>query len=182
MKKFILSVLEIVEMALVAVVSVVLIRNFLIQPFLVSGQSMVPNFYHGDYLLIDELTYRFRSPARGEVAVFRSPSNEATYFIKRVIGLPGERVEVKNGQVLITNASHPNGFIVREEYLPAGLTTSGSSDYTLGDGEYFVLGDNRSYSYDSRSWGPLKKSEMVGLVRLRLWPLSGFRAFAAPQY
>lgn len=170
-------------MALIAVVSVFIVRTFLVQPFLVSGDSMSPNFSNGDYLLVDELTYHFRDPARGEVVVFRYPGGDSsTYFIKRVIGLPGEDVRIAGGKVYIVNKESPNGFQIDESYLPIKTITSGDATYKLGPGQYFVLGDNRSYSFDSRSWGLLGGKEIVGIARLRLWPLDSFRAFAAPQY
>lgn len=182
MRRFIFGVFEVLEVALIAIGAVILIRNFLIQPFLVSGTSMAPNFHDGDYLLVDELVYRFREPVRGEVAVFRYPNSEErrTFFIKRIIGLPGERVLVKNNTVTVFSGD--NGVMLTEEYLASGLLTSGNSDVTLKESEFFVLGDNRSFSFDSRQWGPLPRSNMVGLVRLRLWPLGSIRAFAAPSY
>lgn len=182
MRQFFASVLEVVEVAVVAVGAVFLIRHFLIQPFLVSGASMSPNFQNGDYLLIDELTYRFRSPERGEVIVFRYPKDPATYFIKRIIGLPGERVEIKDNRITIFNKDNPGGFVLAEAYLPSTFVTNGNEEVALGSGEYMMLGDNRSFSYDSRNWGPMPAQDIVGLVRLRLWPLSDLTAFAAPQY
>ncbi len=182
MRQIFVSILEVLEVAAVAIGAVFLIRHFLVQPFLVSGASMVPNFQNGDYLLIDELTYHFRAPERGEVLVFRYPKDPSTYFIKRIIGLPGEKVQVKEGKITVTNKDNPQGFVLDESYLPKSFVTSGNEEVTLGAQEYMMFGDNRSYSYDSRSWGPLPASDIVGLVRLRLWPLPDFRAFAAPQY
>lgn len=182
MRKFFASFLEILEVAVVAVGAVFLIRSFLVQPFLVSGSSMIPNFSNGDYLLIDEVAYRFRQPERGEVAVFRYPNSPSTYFIKRIVGLPGEGVEIKDGKVLVFNEARPSGFTLDEAYLPKSVYTTGSEKFHLKSDEYLMLGDNRSYSFDSRSWGPLKTKDIVGLVRLRLWPVTDFSAFAAPQY
>ena len=186
MRQFLVSVLEVVEVALVAVGAVFLIRTFLVQPFLVSGASMVPSFSNGDYLLVDELSYRFRGANRGEVVVFRYPKDESTYFIKRVIGVPGDQVEIKDGKVWIVNAERPQGFFLPERYLPDTTATTvrpgGQLGFTVHEGEYLVLGDNRSYSFDSRDWGVLAEKEVVGLVRLRLWPMRGFMVFAAPQY
>lgn len=182
MRKFISSVLEVVEIAAIAIAAVFLIRSFLVQPFLVSGASMSPNFEDGNYLLVDELTYRVREPARGEVAVFHYPNDESTYFIKRIVGLPGERVIIRDGKVFIITPLRPEGRELPETYLPDGVTTAGVYDAKLGEDEYFLLGDNRSYSFDSRSWGPLKKDEIVGVARLRLWPLKNITLFAAPQY
>lgn len=181
MKSFLYSFWETIEVGLIAVIAVLVIRSFLVQPFLVSGASMEPNFSSGDYLLIDELTYHFRQPERGEVIVFHYPGNEATYYIKRIIGLPGERLLFKDGKVIVFNKDYPGGFNLDESYLPPELLTSGN-DVTLTNNQYFVMGDNRSFSFDSRSWGPLDKSKVVGLVRLRLWPLNKVLAIERPNY
>jgi len=159
-----------------------LIRSFLVQPFLVSGQSMSPNFSNGDYLLIDELTYHFRLPERGEVVVFRYPNDKSTYFIKRLIGLPGERIETKDDKITIFNDANPDGFVLTESYLPKSVYTTGNQEFKLKANEYLTLGDNRSYSFDSRSWGLLPQEDIIGLVRVRLWPVTELKAFAAPQY
>ena len=183
MRQFFASVLEVAEVALVAILAVFLIRTFFVQPFLVSGSSMSPNFENGDYLLIDELTYRFRTPERGEAIVFRYPKDESTYFIKRIIGLPHERVVLKDNVITIFNEQNPEGFVLEEkESLPAAYVTSGNEDVTIGPAEDLTFGDNRSASFDSRSWGTLPRKDIIGLVRLRLWPVMEFRAFAAPQY
>lgn len=182
MRSFFSSVLEVLEVALIAIVSVFLIRTFLVQPFLVSGASMEPNFSDGDYLLVDEITYKFREPERGEVVVFKYPNNETTFFIKRVIGLPGERVVIEGGEVKVFNDENLDGLELKEYYLQPGLETSGKVDVTLKEGEYFVLGDNRSASFDSRSWGILNIKEVIGLARVRLWPIGSLTTFAAPNY
>jgi len=182
MKSILYSIWETFEIVLVAVITVVIIRNFLIQPFLVSGASMEPNFSSGDYLLIDEISYRFREPQRGEVVVFHYPGDESTYYIKRIIGLPGEQLAINDGKIIIFNKEYPKGFSVEEKYLPLGLQTSGKKEIVLKDSEYFVLGDNRNYSFDSRSWGNLQKAEIVGLVRLRLWPFNKVVAVEKPAY
>lgn len=176
MRIFLLAIWEVLEVVLVAVITVFLIRSFLIQPFLVSGASMEPNFGSGNYLLIDELTYRFREPQRGEVIVFRYPENPSTYYIKRIIGLPGEKVEIQKGAVKIIEAGGGE-FVLREDYLPPGIVTSGNKSVALGPVEYYMLGDNRNYSFDSRSWGPMDKKYIVGIARLRLFPVSQVQAF-----
>ena len=193
MRKFLASFLEVLEIALVAVGAVFIVRTFFVQPFLVSGSSMVPNFQNGNYVLVDELTYRLRSPERGDVVVFHDPQDWSTYFIKRVIGLPGETVKIANNTVTVFNAQDPNGLVLDESYLPigtpvaandcAGGQSSGSAcTYTLASSTYLVFGDNRTESYDSRSWGPLPAKNIVGLVRVRLWPVNEVTAFAAPTY
>ncbi len=186
MRKFSVSVLEVLEVVGIALVAVFLIRKFLVQPFLVSGASMVPTFANGDYVLVDELSYYFRAPQRGEVIVFRYPNDESTYFIKRVIGLPGEHVTIRDGKVSALSADAQAGKTLAESYLPAGTITSphqgGRTEFVLGAHQYFVLGDNRSYSFDSRDWGFVDSKEIMGAVRLRLWPIQGATVFAAPQY
>jgi signal peptidase I len=179
MKKLLWSLFEIAETIVIAVAAVFVVRSFIAQPFLVSGSSMEPTFSNGNYLLVDELTYRFREPERGEVVVFRYPQDTSSYFIKRIIGLPGETVEVKNGQVDILK----NGVsqVLREPYVLQRAATADFSK-TLGSDEYFVMGDNRSFSFDSRSWGPLPKDDVVGMVRFRLWPVSEAMAFTPPSY
>lgn len=182
MRKFFSSILEVAEIALTAALAVFIIRSFLLQPFLVKGASMEPNFSTGDYLLIDELTYRFRDPARGEVVVFKYPGDESVYYIKRIIGLPGERVALSGGRITIYNSENPNGFVLEEKYLGFDSMAGASKDITLGFGQYFVLGDNRTVSFDSRSWGPLDRKEVIGLTRIRLWPVTKVSAFEKPSY
>jgi signal peptidase I len=184
MRKFLASLLEVLEIAVIAIAAVFVVRTYFVQPFLVSGTSMVPTFQSGDYVLTDELTYHFRAPERGEVVVFHDPEPNAwsTYFIKRVIGLPGERVVIKNSQITIYNTANPQGFTLNETYLPSGTITSGNEDVTLSSSTYFMLGDNRPLSFDSRSWGPLPQQNIVGVVRFRLWPVNELQSFSAPNY
>ncbi|OGY67739.1 MAG: signal peptidase I [Candidatus Zambryskibacteria bacterium RIFCSPLOWO2_01_FULL_45_43] len=176
MKAFLLALWEVAEVVIVAVIAVLIIRTFLIQPFLVSGASMEPNFNSGNYLIIDEITYSFREPKRGEVIVFRYPENPSTFYIKRVVGLPNEKVTIGKGIVSVVGGN--DAIVLDEPYLPAGLKTSGNISVTLSGSEYFVLGDNRNYSYDSRSWGALPKENIIGVARLRLYPLNRVQAFS----
>ena len=180
MRLFFSSLLEVLEVVLVAVISVLIIKNFLVQPFLVSGDSMEPNFSDGNYLLVDEITYRFREPERGEVVVFKYPGDERVFYIKRVIGLPGETVTVRDNTVTVMNESGES--VLSESYIPPTSRTSGDVKYVLDNDDYFVLGDNRLYSFDSRNWGPLNRDEILGVVRLNLWPLNEVRAIEEPLY
>jgi len=168
MKQFLVPFLEIFEILAVVLVSIYVIYGFIAQPFLVQGASMEPNFSSGDYLLVDELTYKLRAPERGEVIVFRNPNNESEFFIKRIIGLPGEQVIVSDGKVLI------DGEVLPEKYLVPGVEVIGEHVFQLGEGQYFVMGDNRPQSYDSRRWGPLKSDLIVGVARFRFWPPAVF--------
>lgn len=174
---------EFVKVAALAGVTIIVVRYFLFKPFYVKGASMEPTFMDREYLIIDEITYRLRAPERGEVIVFRYPENPKEYFLKRIIGLPGERVRVENGIVTIYNQAHPEGVKVDEAYLPTDLTTSGEVDgVTLGNNQYFVMGDNRQNSYDSRRFGPIDKSAIVGRAWLRGWPVSRIQEFKPPSF
>lgn len=179
MRKFLWSFFEVIETLVIAVVVVFLVRTFIAQPFLVSGSSMEPNFYNGNYLLVDELVYRFREPERGEVVVFRYPVDRRSYYIKRIIGLPGERVVIDGGEVSIYGGGEEK--MLHESYV-WGNGTRGHFDTTLSEGQYFVMGDNRSFSFDSRNWGPLDEDDIIGLARFRLWPINKVMAFSAPTY
>jgi len=166
MRKIYLLIWESLEVILVAFIPLFVSYQFLARPFLVQGASMEPNFQNGNYLVVDIISYKFGSPERGDVVVFHYPGNRALYYIKRVVGLPGDRVTFLDGKILI------NGEAIKEEYLPSYVETDAftSADFELEEGQYFVLGDNRSASFDSRSWGPLEKSDIVGVVKLRIWP------------
>lgn len=162
------SIWEFIKVIIISVAIVLPVRTYIAQPFIVSGASMEPNFYDGEYLIIDELTYAFRPPQRGEVIVFRYPLNPSEFFIKRIVGLPGETIEIKNGAVLI------NDEVLPEPYMPqgAGKKTLPNLKIKLAQNEYFVLGDNRSRSSDSRFWGALPQEKIMGRALVRLWPVA----------
>jgi signal peptidase I len=165
------SLWEFVKFFIIAAIIVVPIRLWVAQPFIVSGSSMTPNFEHGEYLIIDEFSYHFRKPQRGEVIIFRYPQNPSKFFIKRVIGLPEEKVQITGHEIYIYNKDFPQGMQINESYQKekkeiANLTIK------LGNGEYFVLGDNRLMSSDSRIWGPLHENLIIGRAWIRLWPIN----------
>jgi signal peptidase I len=169
--------LELIKISVLAGVTIILVRHFLFKPFYVKGASMEPNFFEKEYLIIDEVNYRFREPKRGEVIVFKYPENPKEYFLKRIIGLPGERVKVSEGKVVVYNQQFPEGVAIKEEYLDPSLRTDGEKTIVLGDDQYFVLGDNRNNSYDSRRFGPVDKNLIVGRAWLRGWPVSRIQIF-----
>jgi len=162
---------ENLEMVLIAFLIVSPVRYFLVQPFVVHGSSMEPNFYSNDYLVVDELSYRFRSPERYEVVVFKAPNQPKQYYIKRIIGLPKETVIIEEGKISVIDNSGKM-IDLKEEFLPPSSETSGKLKITLKENQLFVLGDNRASSYDSRNWGPLERDRLVGRVWFRLWPLA----------
>jgi signal peptidase I len=182
-KKYIPFVWEIVKIAVIAFIIVAPIRYFLFQPFIVSGASMAPNFATGDYLIIDEISYRFSEPQRGDVIVFNAgfiQGYAGQRFIKRIVGLPGETVNVTNGQVQIIKDGKVT--VLNEKYLPADLKTYGDRNITLKADEYFVLGDNRNYSYDSRMWGVAPRKDIIGKALLRILPITSFSEISRPAY
>ncbi|OGY60516.1 MAG: signal peptidase I, partial [Candidatus Colwellbacteria bacterium RIFCSPLOWO2_02_FULL_45_11] len=164
MKQFLLPLLEVFEILAVVLISIYVIYGFIAQPFLVQGASMEPNFSSGDYLLVDEATYYFREPVRGEVIVFKNPNDADEFYIKRIVGLPGEEVIVSDNEVFV------NGELVDEPYLADGIKVDGRYVFQLDQDQYFVMGDNRPQSFDSRNWGPLGEDLIIGVVRLRFWP------------
>ncbi len=180
MKKFFIFVWEIAKIVIIAAVIVIPIRYFLFQPFFVRGQSMDPNFENGDYLIVDEISYRFSEPQRGEVIVFKYPEDPSHRFIKRIVGLPGETVEIKDGKVIIY-MDGVSRVLDESEYLSNSVTT-GDFQITLGENEYFVLGDNRSFSFDSRKFGVLPRDKIIGRVIFRAWPFAALAKFEAPAY
>lgn len=166
---------EIARVLLISLAIVLPIRLFIAQPFIVRGASMEPNFEDREYLIVDEISFRFREPRRGEPIVFRFPRDPRQFFIKRIIGLPGERVEIRQGRVWIFNQESPEGMRLDEFYLdPPHRPTRPDGTYSLSTDQYFVLGDNRDFSSDSRSWGLLEVDRIVGRAFFRAWPARRF--------
>lgn len=186
----VLFVWDFLKVIIIALAIILPVRYFLFQPFIVSGSSMEPNYSNGEYLIIDEISYRFSQPQRGDVVVLKFPKDPKQFFIKRVVALPGEEVNIDNGRVAIINGEYPQGVVLDESYLPnQGLTfphnaalIGGKKTLKLANDEYFTLGDNRLASSDSRDWGILKRHEIIGKVFLRLLPLNEFSKFEAPAY
>lgn len=187
-------ILEIIKIFLLALIIIIPIRVFLFQPFFVQGASMEPNFENNQYLIVNEFGYKktdvgigdkslftvepFKDLERQQVVVFRYPKNPSQFFIKRIIGLPGEKIEVKNGKVMIYNSENPDGFALDEKaYLSSAVKTTGEISALLKDGEYFVMGDNRMFSSDSRSWGPVPEGNITGKALIRAWPLNKIAVF-----
>lgn len=163
--------MEIVKFTTIAVIIVVPFRLFIAQPFIVSGASMDPTFENGEYLIVDQLSYRFEEPKRESVIVFKYPKDVSKFFIKRIIGLPGETVEISGTKVTIKNAEHPDGVVLNEPYVAVNHEKQDSMTVTLKADEYFVMGDNRMGSSDSRTWGPVNTKLITGRPLMRLLPL-----------
>lgn len=168
--------LDIVETFVIALSIFLVVYLFLLQPHQVNGQSMVPNFQNGEYVLTDKISYRLGSPERGDVVVFHAPESahcpEGTGcdFIKRVIGMPGETIEVKNSAIYLNGQKLPESYIPQDYDTMAGAFSK-NKVISLGMNEYFVVGDNRPYSSDSRAWGPIHREDIVGKAFFKYWPM-----------
>ncbi|MFA6322748.1 MAG: signal peptidase I [Candidatus Buchananbacteria bacterium] len=170
-KQVLIFIWEIVKIVVISLAIIIPVRYYLIKPFYVKGASMEPNFYNHEYLIIDEISYRFSQPQRGDTVVIRYPYDPSQYFIKRVIGLPGEKIKISASRVSIYNSQYPDGLVLHEPYLPESLKTLGEVEVTLKSNEYYVLGDNRVASLDSRVFGPVSREFVVGKTLLRGWPI-----------
>lgn len=167
LRRFGRSAVEFLTFAAVAAAVLIPFRMFIAKPFVVEGASMSPTFETGDYLIVDEISFSMRPPERGEVVVLRYPHDPSKHFIKRIIGLPGETVSIQDGAVTITTVDDET-ISLDEPYIE--LESDTTSTATLGSGEYFVMGDNRAGSFDSRVWGSVPRELIVGRAFLRLLP------------
>ncbi|MGI6542163.1 MAG: signal peptidase I [Limnochordia bacterium] len=160
----------------VALVLASFIIAFIMQSFLVQGSSMEPTLHHGERLMVDKVTYRFREPKRGEIVVFRYPSDTRRKFIKRVIGLPGDLVEVRKHLVYV------NGVPLNEPYIK-GPTYRDFGPVIVPEDTYFVLGDNRNNSDDSRfpDVGPVPRRLILGRALFLYWPLTRISPIVTPE-
>lgn len=168
---------EVAKVVIISLAIIIPVRYFLIQPFYVKGASMEPNFHNYEYLIIDEISYRFSEPARGDVVVLRNPQQRTQFFIKRIIALPGETIEIKNKNIFI------DGEVLDESlYLDQEIITYGNQKVEVGEEQYFVMGDNRPESLDSRVFGPVSPDEFVGRTWLRAWPFTRLDHFSKIEY
>lgn len=160
---------EIIVFFIIALFIVLPFRLFIAEPYVVSGSSMSPTFETGHYLIVNKISYKFADPKRYDVIVMKYPKDTSKDFIKRIIGLPGEKVSIKDGKVTIINAENPNGFSIDEKYVV--YKKLDTIETVLDENQYFVMGDNRSGSFDSRYWGALPKEDIIGTPLIRLFPI-----------
>lgn len=176
-------IIELLKIAVISAAIIIPVRIFLIHPFIVKGISMEDTFSNNDYLIVNRLTYRLNEPQRGDIVVFKSPLNLKDHLIKRVIAIPGETVEIRNGYIFVKNEEFPDGKLLDESlYLDADVLTYPEGAFTLDDGYYFVMGDNRGASMDSRLFGPLHESLIVGQAWVRGWPFNKAQTFSHVLY
>jgi signal peptidase I len=178
---------ELIRTAIIVSVLAIIIRTFAVQPFVVEGSSMYPRFETNDFLIVDKISYHIHTPNRGDIIVFKYPYDLQTNYVKRVIGLPGETVKIVDGKVEIVNKTHPNGVFLGEPYLSDGNVTtlpvsSATNEFVVPADKYFVLGDNRRASSDSREWGFLPKEDIIGRVFLEAYPFNKASIVAHATY
>ena len=165
--------LDFIETIVIALAIFVVVYRFLFQPHQVKGSSMYDNFHDGEYLLTDKVSFRFRSPERGDVVVFKAPQNEDYDYIKRIIALPGDAVKISGGRIYLNNTLLDEaGYLDARITTHAGIYAKEGQTVTVPAAEYFVMGDNRSNSSDSREWGPVPAANLVGRAWLRYWPIN----------
>jgi signal peptidase I len=164
---FFLDILEVVVFAIAIFLFVYLL---ILRPHKIKGASMEPNYPDGEYLLTEKISYYRQNPQRGDVVVFKPPVTEDDEFIKRVIGVPGETISFQNGKVYVNNQELEESYIDVPTYGSTFL--SDGKEYTVPEGQYFVLGDNRPHSSDSRVWGPITKDKVNGKAWLIYWPIT----------
>ncbi len=166
---------DVVEIVLL-VVTIYTLVNLATSRAVVEGASMKPNFATGQLVIINRFAYYFNRPARGDVIVLHNPRQDQEDFIKRIVGLPGETIQIKEGRV------YANGTLLVEPYIEEFCTAGCDGTWTLDDDHYFVLGDNRNHSYDSHSFGPIARSLIVGQAWIRYWPPQDFQIIVHPGY
>jgi signal peptidase I len=176
-----------IRTVIIVLVLAVLLRLFVFEPFVVEGRSMQPRFVEQDYLLVDKVSYRFHQPERGDIIVFRYPNDPSLSYVKRVIGLPGDRVVITDGTVIIFNNEHPDGVQLDESgYLATSVTTdligTTQNSFTVSENYLFVMGDNRAASSDSREWGLLPQANVIGRVMVSAWPLNRLSIASHARY
>ncbi len=176
-KDFMYFLFDLLKTGVIVFVIAFCLRYFAVQPFVVDGESMMPNYVNNEYILAEKVSYLTGQPRRGDVTVFRYPGNPNISYIKRIIGLPGETIIIEDNSVKIINNDYPNGFTLNETYLPASDLTlisdgNGTMKKTLGNDEFFVMGDNRQHSSDSREWGALPRANIIGRSWLTVLPFN----------
>lgn len=176
---FILDILQVVVFAVALFLFTYLL---VLQPHKIKGQSMDPNFANGEFLLTDKVTYRFGQPQRGDVVVFKAPPDDREEYIKRIIGLPGEKIKVAGGRIYVNEMILKEDYIDSTVYTNAGNFATEGTVVTVPDGEYFVVGDNRNHSYDSRSFGFIGRKKITGRAWIVYWPPQKAGSIPSPSY
>lgn len=178
---------DIIETVIIAIAIFVAVYLFLLQPHQVIGESMEPSFESYQYILTDKISYRLHDPERGDVVIFKAPQGQGKDLIKRIVGLPGEKIRLSGGKIIIFNAKYPQGLTLNETYTNGGPTLpegaiKENGDYAIAADKFFTMGDNRSHSSDSREFGAIDKSLIIGRAWIRYWPLPAVSFIPQVQY
>lgn len=181
MKRLAALFFDVIESVVVALSVFVVVYLFLVQPHQVKGASMDPTFHDGEYILTDKISYRFNQPQRGDVIVFKAPRNPDFDYIKRILGVPGDKILILDGTVYVNNQKLDEKYIESDTVILPGQYIKEGQEVSLSDGEYFVLGDNRSHSSDSRQWGTVPKKDIIGRAFFRYWPFTKFGLIGKPE-
>ena len=181
-KRAVAAIFDFLQSIVVVMAIMVMVYLFVMSPQEIKGASMEPSFIDGEYILTNKILYKIKDPKRGDVVIFKSPGNPDIDYIKRIIGLPGDTVMLRNDTMYV------NGTEVEEPYLSPGITIFGGSyldenqEIVVPEGEYFVMGDNRPHSADSREFGTIPKEDFIGKAILRYWPFSKLGVVPQPNY
>lgn len=181
-KRAVAAFFDFLQGIVVVLALLVMVYLFIMSPQEINGESMEPNFHNGEFILTNKVLYKFRQPERGDVVIFKSPPDPTIDYIKRIIGLPGDTVTVQN------NAMYVNGQKVVEPYLApdtpifGGTFLAEGQSIVLTPDTYFMMGDNRAHSSDSRDFGPVNESAFIGTAVFRYWPLSALGPIPHPTY
>ncbi len=172
---------QIVKGVDIVIVLGIVFRTFVLQPFMVEGNSMEPNYHDREYLLVDQISYRFREPKRGEVIIFHPPQDPSENYIKRIIGVPGDKIEIENGIIKVNNNKTQEPYLTPEDQVISKESLTYPYNRTLQTNEFFVLGDNRDHSSDSREFGAVPKGNIIGKAWLIVYPTQYFGMVKNPQ-
>ncbi|MBI1864034.1 signal peptidase I [Candidatus Woesebacteria bacterium] len=164
--------LDILQVIVFAVSIFLFIYLLIMQPHKIKGSSMEPDFHDGEFLLTDKVTYRFGEPKRGDVVVFKAPPDDSDEFIKRIIGIPGDTIDIKGGKVILNGKEISEPYLTSDTFTSSGVFAKEDVPFTVPTDFYFVMGDNREHSFDGRSFGLINKSKITGRAWVIYWPVS----------
>jgi signal peptidase I len=182
-KRAIFAIFDFLQGIVVILAIMVMIYLFIMSPQEINGQSMDPTFHNAEYILTNKIEYKITNPKRGDIVIFKSPRDKDIDYIKRIIGLPGDIVRISNNSFYINGKKlDESQYIKPEVYLYGGTFLPENQDFAVPEGKYFVIGDNRPHSSDSREFGPIGKEDFIGQAFFRYWPPQRLGFIAKPSY
>lgn len=181
-KRAVAALFDFLQSIVVVLAIMVMIYLFVMSPQEISGASMEPNFHNGEYILTNKIQYKLENPKRGDVVIFKSPLNKDIDYIKRIIALPGEKVMLKDSALWVNGKKVSEPYLAPDVYIFGGSYLKEGVEVTVVEGMYFVSGDNRPHSSDSREFGPIAKEDFIGKALLRYWPFDRLGIIPRPDY